>query len=285
MGPRRRRRAFLGHGAHRERGAVAALDAVSAPIQLGWPTRVSGCDRGIDPFTPPCKGAAEAPSARRKVGAYARARRKEALGDRAGGGSRADRPSDGGRVRRLERRRRRRLHRGRASGQGMEGRGVRGAGRRGLLRLPGEPSHGVAGRRRTEDHLADDKVVGGQGRRRQAPRSRTRPRYRTVDAVALVLQRAAGLRPRAGRGAGRHHGRAARRHPAHTSGPGQRCHVRRGPGAADGSGGDQVRGPHGHRRHPPGGVHARGRPGGLALGGGAALCRRSRRTRRRRWPS
>ena len=52
---------------------------------------------------------------------------------------------------------------------------------------------------------------------------------------------------------------------------GQRVHVRRGPGRHHGPGGDQVRGSDGHRRHPPGGVHARGRPRGLPVGGGAAL--------------
>src|SRR5262245_44987029 len=83
-----------------------------------------GGERGSDPFTPPCKGAAAVPAGRRKVGTYARERRKEALGDRAGGSSRADRPSHGGRVRGLERCRRRRLHRGRAPGAGVEGRSV-----------------------------------------------------------------------------------------------------------------------------------------------------------------
>ncbi|CAL2061531.1 protein of unknown function [Streptomyces murinus] len=59
--------------------------------------------RGSDPFTAPTRGLrTPLPDAVRLV-SQARARRKEALGDRAGGGSRADRPSHGGRVRGLER--------------------------------------------------------------------------------------------------------------------------------------------------------------------------------------
>ena len=56
-----------------------------------------------------------------------------------------------------------------------------------------------------------------------------------------------------------------------------------GPGPHHGPGGDQVRGSDGHRRHPPGGVHARGRARGLACGRPSRTTCRSRRTRRRRW--
>ncbi|AKZ54767.1 hypothetical protein SAM23877_1718 [Streptomyces ambofaciens ATCC 23877] len=96
--------AFVGDGAHRVRGAVAAFQPLNVPAGGAVARRVSGRrERGSDPFTSPRKGAAEGPSARRKVGGYARVRRKEALGDRARGGSRAGRPGHGGRVRGLER--------------------------------------------------------------------------------------------------------------------------------------------------------------------------------------
>ncbi|GAA0293421.1 hypothetical protein GCM10009540_10580 [Streptomyces turgidiscabies] len=89
----------MGDGAYRQRGAVAEVDplspfpgraaAVTAPLKKPRrpsPERSDECEgmsgggaggsrmvfrgayRGSDPFTPPCKGAAGAPAARRKVG-------------------------------------------------------------------------------------------------------------------------------------------------------------------------------------------------------------------------
>ena len=56
-----------------------------------------------------------------------------------------------------------------------------------------------AGRRRTQDHLADHPALRGPRRRRERqgadPRPRPGPRYRAEHALALVLQRDPGLRP------------------------------------------------------------------------------------------
>ena len=128
------------------------------------------------------------------------------------------------------------------------------------------------GRRRAQDHLAHDPALRGAGRTAtQAARPGTGPRHRAEHALAFVLQRDPGLRPRVGRRDGGRPGRAARRHPAHPPGPGQRRHLRPGPGPDHEPGGVPLRGAHRHRRHPPGGVHARGRPGGEPVGRGAAL--------------